>query len=131
MEPHQGSGAGQAIEDAYILGALLTHPRVTRATLRIALDAYQQVRLPRANDVQRRSVINGHLYDFRDNRFAHFVSPDGLSTINCTSEDAGRLWEIGHASVESWKWAWTTSIEDDRRYAMDLLEGRLSDGSSS
>lgn len=117
------------MEDAYILGALLTHPQTTCATLRRTIEVYQQVRLPRANDVQRRSVINGQLYAYRDARFAHFVSPDGLSTRSCTSEDAGRLWEIGHAAVENWKWAWTTSIEDERRHAIDLLEEKI--GASS
>lgn len=125
MEPHQGSGAGQAMEDAYILGAILTHPLVTRASLDVALDIYQELRLPRALDVQRRSVVNGQLYNFRDDRFAHFVSADGNSTVICTGEDTGRLWEIGHAVVDNWTWAWTTNIEDDRRRATELIDQKL------
>lgn len=61
MTPHQGSGAGQGIEDAYVLAALLAHPRTTRETLPVALKAYEAIRLPFAIDVQRRSSRSGRL----------------------------------------------------------------------
>ena len=56
MTPHQGSGAGQAIEDAYILGSVLGSPSVKLRTLPTALKIYEEVRLPSVNDIQRRSA---------------------------------------------------------------------------
>lgn len=57
--PHCGSGAGQAIEDAYVLGQLLTDSRVTRANAQAVLRAYEKVRMPRAQNVQRISRHSG------------------------------------------------------------------------
>lgn len=125
MAPHQGSGAGQAIEDAYVLGSLLGHPSVTLSTLPIALEIYQKIRLPHANDKQRRSAEAALVYSFEDPRFAHFDAPGGKATRECTGDDAGSLWEMGHALVDGWKWAWTTSVEDDRLRAMNMLEESL------
>ncbi|KAI0664557.1 FAD/NAD(P)-binding domain-containing protein [Cubamyces menziesii] len=62
MMPYQGSGAGQAIEDAYVLSAVLSDPRTTRTTLERALHAYDAVRRPFALRVQESSRENGLLY---------------------------------------------------------------------
>ena len=35
MEPHLGAGAGQGIEDAYLLAQLLTDPRTSRENLEV------------------------------------------------------------------------------------------------
>ncbi|TDL26535.1 salicylate hydroxylase [Rickenella mellea] len=94
MTPHQGSGAGQAIEDAYILSALLTSPITTftprsttttdtngnperqiTTTLEEALKVYDAIRQPASNDVLRLSRINGLLYEFNDPRFPAALSP--------------------------------------------------------
>ncbi|KAI5117035.1 hypothetical protein M0805_002251 [Coniferiporia weirii] len=74
MTPFQGSGAGQAIEDAYVPGALLAHPLTTSSTLRRALKVYEEVRLPHANMVQRLSAENGRLNQFDDPRFSELSS---------------------------------------------------------
>lgn len=66
MAPHQGSGAGQAVEDAYILAALLSNPLTTLKTLPTALKVYEEVRLPFAKDVLRRTAVNGRLYEFNE-----------------------------------------------------------------
>lgn len=65
MPPHQGSGAGQAIEDAYMLSSILGHPSVTRANLSQALKAYEHVRLPFANHVLNASNNAGKLCQLR------------------------------------------------------------------
>ncbi|KAH8111733.1 FAD/NAD-binding domain-containing protein [Phellopilus nigrolimitatus] len=122
MTPHQGSGAGQAIEDAYILASILAHPLTTLASLPAALKVYEAIRLPHANDVQRRSRENGKLYEFADPRFADL---DLGGETNSSESDMQTLWKIGDAAVENWKWAWTTDIEDDRKKAIALLEERL------
>lgn len=64
MAPHQGAGAGQAIEDAYILSQLLAHPSTTKETLHLALKSYEYVRAPMANHVLKESRTNGTMYEF-------------------------------------------------------------------
>ncbi|KAJ7188021.1 FAD/NAD-P-binding domain-containing protein [Mycena filopes] len=62
MSPHLGAGAGQAIEDAYILANVLGV--ATPKNLDAALEAYQQTRLPVANHVLRKSYESGNMYEF-------------------------------------------------------------------
>ncbi|KAL1750992.1 hypothetical protein FB107DRAFT_294210 [Schizophyllum commune] len=61
MTPFQGSGAGQAVEDAWLLAHLLGYPAVTRDTIPEALRVYDAARRHVAQDVQERSRVNGHL----------------------------------------------------------------------
>ncbi|KAI5116471.1 hypothetical protein M0805_001634 [Coniferiporia weirii] len=130
MTPHQGSGAGQAIEDAYILGTLLAHPLATHSTIRTALKVYEEVRLPHGNEVQRLSAENGRLYEFNNERFAELNKELCGENVQLSEVDAGKLWEVGHAAVENWKWAWTTDIMDDQKRAISLLEKRIGEESS-
>ncbi|EJD50167.1 FAD/NAD(P)-binding domain-containing protein [Auricularia subglabra TFB-10046 SS5] len=44
MTPHNGSGANQALEDAYLLGRLLAHPMTAANNVEFALQAYDSVR---------------------------------------------------------------------------------------
>jgi len=66
MSPHMGAGAGQAIEDAFVLGRLLAHPLTTRDNVHIALKAYQDVRLPVAQSVARDSIRAGRMMRFEE-----------------------------------------------------------------
>ena len=126
MAPFQGSGAGQAIEDAYILGSLLGHPKVTLETVSDALKIYEAIRLPHANEVQRRSAQAGWLLSFQDPISAQILDdPSGKVSKECTGDDIGKLWETGHTLITRWMWAWSTDIESDRARAMDLLEKKL------
>ncbi|PYI09743.1 salicylate hydroxylase [Aspergillus sclerotiicarbonarius CBS 121057] len=60
--PHQGAGAGQAIEDAHVLAELLSDPRVTRVDDVVgALQAYDSVRRPRSQHVVTTSRENAYL----------------------------------------------------------------------
>ncbi|KAJ7446283.1 FAD/NAD-P-binding domain-containing protein [Mycena galericulata] len=67
MSPHLGAGAGQAIEDAFILASVLG--AATLETLDAALQAYQQTRLPVANHVLRSSDESGKMYEFNSPEF--------------------------------------------------------------
>jgi len=64
MAPHTGAGAGQAIEDAYILGRLLAHEKVTFERVPIALKVYDEVRRKPAQKIGEYSSDNGFLYEF-------------------------------------------------------------------
>jgi salicylate hydroxylase len=59
--PHNGAGAGQAIEDAYVLSELLKLPECTVATLPRFLQAYEDVRRSRAAKQQVHSRESGEV----------------------------------------------------------------------
>ena len=62
--PHQGSGAGFAIEDAYILSSLLGH--TTPDKLEACLEAYNAVRRERGLKLVTTSREAGKLWDMED-----------------------------------------------------------------
>ena len=66
MLPHQGAGAGQGLEDAWLLARLLGDTRVLENNAQNVLQVYDEIRRPRACRVQRTSWEAGELYEFRD-----------------------------------------------------------------
>ncbi|KAF2769638.1 FAD/NAD(P)-binding domain-containing protein [Teratosphaeria nubilosa] len=70
MLPHLGAGAGQAVEDAWVLGRafgdfLAGAKNEHFASLERMAQLYQDVRLPRAQKVQRTSRLAGDTYEFQ------------------------------------------------------------------
>ena len=68
--PHLGAGAGQAMEDGWILGRCLHEyvhdtDRDRFGTLEGCASYYQQIRKPRAQKVQRTSRLAGDSYDMQ------------------------------------------------------------------
>lgn len=60
--PHQGAGAGQAIEDAHVLAELLGDSRVqTTGDVVAAFKAYDEIRRPRSQRVVTSSKENAYL----------------------------------------------------------------------
>ncbi|KII86085.1 hypothetical protein PLICRDRAFT_309879 [Plicaturopsis crispa FD-325 SS-3] len=57
MTPNQGSGAGQAVEDAYILATVLCNSLTSVDTIPEALAVYDAVRRPFAQDIAERSLV--------------------------------------------------------------------------
>lgn len=68
MLPHQGAGAGQGLEDAWLLARLFADPRVLQTDARQVLEVYDAIRRPRACRAQRTSWEAGELYEYRDSR---------------------------------------------------------------
>ncbi|UKZ82814.1 hypothetical protein TrVFT333_010612 [Trichoderma virens FT-333] len=62
--PHQGAGAGQALEDAYILSHVLGECH-SSSDLLAAFKAYESVRMPRAKFVQIHGRRQGELLDLQ------------------------------------------------------------------
>jgi len=61
--PHQGAGAGQAVEDAHVLAELIGDPRVVQPPdLVVAFKAYDAVRRPRSQRVVTTSREVGNLW---------------------------------------------------------------------
>ncbi|KXN91079.1 Salicylate hydroxylase [Leucoagaricus sp. SymC.cos] len=91
MAPHQGAGAGQAIEDAYLLACLLG-----KATV------YEKVRLPAANAVLEGSFESGKMYEFDSAHGAEYEI-------------------LGPAIQAQWNWIGTTTVEQDVGAAMEYF----------
>ncbi|TFK44427.1 FAD/NAD-P-binding domain-containing protein [Crucibulum laeve] len=101
MTPHQGAGAGQAIEDAFILAELLAKAKLENVYA--ALDAYEKVRLPVANGVLRGSYESGMMYEFNSSLGEKYES-------------------LGPAIQRQWDWISSTSVEDDVVRALHLFK---------
>ncbi|KAJ7923468.1 hypothetical protein B0H13DRAFT_1979915 [Mycena leptocephala] len=117
MTPHQGSGAGQAIEDAYILATVLGHRSTTRANIPRALQIFDEIRRPAAAAVMEASRMNGRYFSFE---------VDGVDFDRCTGP---QLWDnlqkLNSALVKNWEWTWTTSVDGSIQDALRMLEMRV------
>ncbi|KAJ7625713.1 hypothetical protein FB45DRAFT_922131 [Roridomyces roridus] len=116
MTPHQGSGAGQAIEDAYILATVLGHPSTTRETLARALRIHDEIRRPAALGVQESSRLNGRYFSFSADGVGHdFERCQGTQLWD-------RLQKLHGLVVKNWEWAWATSVDGSIQNALRMLE---------
>jgi len=95
MEPHFGAGAGQAIDDAFVLGRLLTHKLTNRGNVSDALKIYEDVRLPFANAVVQRTQNVGRYYGFQR------VSPNGPVLGHDSPEE---LDYVRKSIEDAWEW---------------------------
>lgn len=113
-----------------------------RETLPAALKVYEAVRLPKANDVQERSRVGGHLLHFEPKQVQAILfkwlaeSPEKTRSLRDpgSSDDsndldwiggADNLHLIGEAMVKGWEWSWKTDVDDDMIKAVEILEERL------
>ncbi|KAJ7770085.1 hypothetical protein B0H16DRAFT_1307283, partial [Mycena metata] len=69
FQPHQGTGGGQAIEDAHMLARLLAHPSVVKKNIPAVLELYQKLRLGPTQDAAEKARINGSMYEFNHSEF--------------------------------------------------------------
>lgn len=61
--PHQGAGAGSAIEDALVLATVLANAQGNNQVVS-ALSAYDAIRRPRSQEIVKTSREAGRLYKF-------------------------------------------------------------------
>jgi len=106
MTPHQGAGAGQAVEDALFLTALLSDPKVSRSDfltrkekINQALATYERVRHARVLDIQKTSREAGMLYEFQG------VGGEGDDLEKIARNLQGRM---------GWIWEWDIQSELER-----------------
>jgi len=120
MTPHQGAGAGQAIEvspilirisrsphriqDAYILAGILGNTGTTLDNIELALQAYDHVRRPIASHVLQGSRDGGRMYEF-----------------NGPHEDDYA--KLGPAIQSQWDWIWASTPEEDVEKALAWMRG--------
>ena len=101
--PHQGSGAGMALEDAYILSELLGHVRSVDE-LETAFKAYSCVRHPRGMKLVETSRACGEVYEF--------LGSD-------TGNDVGK---IDRDLRTRYDWIWDVDVADQFTDAIDILQ---------
>lgn len=106
MLPHQGAGAGQGLEDAWLLARLLADPQVLDSQPQAVLAAYDVIRRPRACRVQRTSWEAGELYELRDPAVA----------------DDEQL--LSKTLAERFDWLWNHDMQSDLQEARAQLGWR-------
>lgn len=102
--PHQGAGAGQAIEDAHVLAELLADPRVVDAEHAVAaLKAYDVVRRPRSQRVVTTSGEAARLLCLR---------------LEGVGDDEEKLKKT---LQERLKWLWDLDVQDQVERARAIM----------
>lgn len=109
--PHQGAGAGQAIEDAHVLAELLSDEHVMRARdVGAAFKAYDEIRRPRSQKVVTTSKEAASLL---------CLCMDGVE------DDEARLIETLNERLH---WLWDLDpleqVEEARRKMFEYLKGK-------
>lgn len=85
--PLPGAGAGQALEDGYILGRALrdyfdaAEHGVTTCSIHDALSLYNSIRYPRSEKVQTTSRQAGDLYELKAPELAKLSYDDALPVV--------------------------------------------------
>ncbi|KAI2793268.1 6-methylsalicylic acid decarboxylase atA [Penicillium oxalicum] len=106
--PHQGAGAGQAIEDAHVLAELLSDDRVrTSRDVIAAFQAYDEVRRPRTQEVVSSSKTGADLL---------CLCLDGVGN------DAEKLRE---AFQSRFRWLWDLDIPEQAERARRMMYSHL------
>ena len=113
MTPHEGSGAGQAIEvvvhplrrahhtltinqDAYLLATVLGHHNTNRTNVYKALAVYDEIRRPAAYHVMEHSRMNGHYFT---------LHVDGVDfDSGKPREQWDNLQKLGRMFEKNWEW---------------------------
>ncbi|KAJ3781222.1 FAD/NAD(P)-binding domain-containing protein, partial [Lentinula aff. detonsa] len=111
MTPHLGAGAGQAMEDGYVLGRLFS--RESSQKWERILQAYNQVRHPFGNMVQRNAREQGFFYELNAPGFENIttmgqeLSPEQVSLLRATI-------------TRNWSW-WEDDADEDLARAIGFL----------
>ncbi|KAF9443216.1 salicylate hydroxylase [Macrolepiota fuliginosa MF-IS2] len=113
MTPHLGSGAGQAIEDAYILASVITLGVQDGVNIARMTDIYSTVRQPMGNYVLNSSRSQGLRYE---------LNSPGLEDVKENEPiQMDRLIGLAEEIIRAFKWSWNTSVQEDQKRAQALL----------
>ncbi|KAK4171336.1 hypothetical protein QBC36DRAFT_367158 [Triangularia setosa] len=117
MVPHQSAGAGQAVEDGFIIGRAMagfleTRDQKMKGGLREWMRLYEKVRMPRANKVQETSRGAGYLYQMQAE------SMEGKSYDECVPI-------LRDTVQERMKWIWEEELEGVFEKERERLVGEL------
>ncbi|KAL0260125.1 hypothetical protein SLS55_005871 [Diplodia seriata] len=102
--PHQGSGAGMAVEDAWLMAVLLGDVAKSGGVIQDAFDAFEKVRLDRTHRLVTTSNEAGRLYDFE---------------LPGCEDDVGK---IAENLRDRMGWIWDEDLEDELVRARGVVE---------
>lgn len=109
--PHQGSGAGMALEDAYVLSSLLGQVH-RMEELESAFEAYDHVRRPRDMKLVETSRACGDVYEF--------LGPETGDNVQKIDEDLSRRYD----------WIWEEDVAGEFTLALETFEMLRSGGAT-
>ena len=104
--PHQGAGAGMALEDAYILSNVLGRVKEGRSEeIAAAFEGYNMLRKERTQKLVATSRKVAEIYEF---------------------QEVGDEAETVRTKLESWyQWIWEHDLEKDLQEAFGIMESKL------
>jgi len=103
--PHFGAGAGQAIEDAFVLGRLIAHPLTSLSRIPDALHIYEEVRFPIARDVAKLSLSSGWMYSFMEpGLYDGGRKQDDVDSSGISAYERDGMESIKQEDVRRWDW---------------------------
>jgi salicylate hydroxylase len=100
--PHQGAGAGQAVEDAFVLSNLLGQVK-SAADIENAFQAYDAIRRPRSQKVVKTSREAVDIYEFKNPKL-------GFDFEKVRKELESRM-----------RWIWEEDMPNQLRRAQELM----------
>ena len=111
MLPHLGAGAGQSMEDGWVLGRALSEHLSNSdnshfASLESTAELYQTVRLPRAQKAQATSRAAGNTYEMQTE-----------DMIDKTFDDCCPM--FAERTIERMKWVWEEDLDATYERARD------------
>ncbi|KAK4200379.1 putative salicylate hydroxylase [Triangularia verruculosa] len=124
MVPHQSAGAGQAVEDAFVIGRAMAGLLEARngklnGESKEWMELYEKVRMPRASKVQETSRGAGYLYQMQAENMK------GKSYDECVPV-------LRDTVQERMKWIWEEELEgvfeEERERLLQKLEQRPGPG---
>ena len=119
MQTHLGAGAGQAIEDAFILGQLLADESIIKSNLEKALSVYEDIRLPIGNAYVERSRKTGLAYEFN-------YTPESVLSAGVDPSSPEGLKLLSEFIFEQWSCHWGDMPDKDWERAKEKLHEVLS-----
>ncbi|KAF8990560.1 hypothetical protein BDQ17DRAFT_1371721 [Cyathus striatus] len=117
MTPNLGSGAGQAVEDAYTLAHLLSKAISEQKPIHRVTDAYTKSRQPLANLVLKRSLEADRLTRFRSDRTRGY---EGINDKDDESKkEMFKRFAVEYEALYSW---WETNpVEQEVEKVLQML----------
>ncbi|KDR80370.1 hypothetical protein GALMADRAFT_136860 [Galerina marginata CBS 339.88] len=113
MAPHLGNGAGQAMEDAYILANILAKAmRQGSVDIKEIANAYDAVRQPFGNFAAASSRNQGLLYELNASGFEDIKDGEALP--------ADKIAELARRIEKNWEWTYQ-SANNDLEKALAML----------
>ena len=103
MLPHQGAGAGQGLEDAYLLAQLFSYAEINTQNVKAVSKVYEDSRLERAVQVQFTSRESGEIYELYSEKYPNFE-------------------KIGQHLTHRFDWLWEHALEQDAQNALAQLQ---------